>query len=122
MSLAEFTELRDECLSIWKTYLSQQPAFVLTEFINQLDADTTCEQKSLLSFYQELEAAGKEAVDQFIESISRHAQSELDVKQFFTDWALSCESAYSELVRTESFAQSIGSMMNAALHDHSDTA
>lgn len=112
----EHSELLIKDLSaIWNGFLTQQPGPAHANFLNYLDQQTAPQWKELNALYKEIAAAGSTVTRDFLSSLNKIKADEVDLPQFFIQWASSCDAAYDKLVRSETFSRAMGQFINELL-------
>lgn len=108
-------QLTNDLCSIWNGFLTQQPGTALSSFAGQSGDQSNPQWQLLNDLHKEINNAGNTVSRDFLSSLNTMRAEQIDLKQFFIHWACSCDSAYSELVRSEPYAKAIGQFVNALL-------
>jgi hypothetical protein len=107
--------LIEDLCAIWNGFLTQQPGPAHADFLKFLDQETAPQWQELNALYKETAAAGSTVTRDFLSSLSKINADDVDLRQFFIQWASSCDAAYDKLVRSDTFSRAMGQFINELL-------
>ncbi len=108
-------ELTENLKSIWTGFLVQQPGALASEISAEGGGQLGQETEALKGIHQNIVQAGATATDHFLASIVHTDVSTINLKQFFVLWASSCDSAYQQLIWSDSYSRAVGQIVNSTL-------
>lgn len=101
--------------STWNDYVIQQSA-ALTTYITKFEADDQISvHDGIQNLLEELRFSGANATGNLLDTLEKIDPQELDLHQFFVEWAKACNQAYATVVRSEIFAKILGDSINNLL-------
>ena len=108
-------ELADNLESIWNNYVTQLPYSAITEILRDIETKPGSDWADMESLFSEISSTGKFFTKDFLSSMNNREAKEISLKQFFIQWAYSCDKAYQQLIYSDAYSKAIAKVADTAI-------
>jgi len=108
-------ELIDKLVAVCTEFLRFHPAFVFVQCLQSGKSVNGDKWTEIRELSENIGNIGRRSVEMLLHDLAQRESNEMDVNLFFTRWAKSCDTVYSDWVHSENFSKIVGDAVNTIL-------